>query len=229
MGLCVVFADFHLFPQAAMCYVHVAALVAEYLHRKSKALRSSTHHIKIARPQKQCFYISLWVCWFIKQNSVIVELFKPYFKKKKGPSKQPFSLALHYLYLQQLCLNQTWPHADIIDIYQQQSFFFFFNLMLSLVSDNEINKCEFLRNVNGQTLIGDVWLKPNADLSQSVWHLSVHCLCWLLVVTRCQTFPHKQVYTFIFSLFLTHYVRLPFLPCLFCSTVRVVPQRPRSF
>lgn len=25
-------------PQAAMCYVHVAALVAEYLHRKSKAL-----------------------------------------------------------------------------------------------------------------------------------------------------------------------------------------------
>lgn len=30
-------------PQAAMCYVHVAALVAEYLHRKSKACRPSTN------------------------------------------------------------------------------------------------------------------------------------------------------------------------------------------
>lgn len=27
-------------PQAAMCYVHVAALVAEYLHRKSKSTPS---------------------------------------------------------------------------------------------------------------------------------------------------------------------------------------------
>ena len=33
------FFFFFFVPQAAMCYVHVAALVAEYLHRKSK----STH------------------------------------------------------------------------------------------------------------------------------------------------------------------------------------------
>lgn len=29
--------------QAAMCYVHVAALVAEFLHRKSKCLLSGRH------------------------------------------------------------------------------------------------------------------------------------------------------------------------------------------
>lgn len=28
-------------PQAAMCYVHVAALIAEYLHRKSKPVADS--------------------------------------------------------------------------------------------------------------------------------------------------------------------------------------------
>lgn len=34
---------FFLSPQAAMCYVHVAALVAEYLNRKSKVPHPSIH------------------------------------------------------------------------------------------------------------------------------------------------------------------------------------------
>lgn len=45
-----------LFPQAAMCYVHVAALVAEYLHRKSKfKLKFKTlSPIPVTRHQTVC-------------------------------------------------------------------------------------------------------------------------------------------------------------------------------
>lgn len=42
-SVCSVHDGLFLSPQAAMCYVHVAALVAEYLNRKSKVPRASVH------------------------------------------------------------------------------------------------------------------------------------------------------------------------------------------
>uniref|UniRef100_A0A8C2ZAR9 Dedicator of cytokinesis 11 n=1 Tax=Cyclopterus lumpus TaxID=8103 RepID=A0A8C2ZAR9_CYCLU len=49
--------------EAAMCYVHVAALVAEYLHRKSKALCTSTLHTHM---HKQCLYLHFGLAAFKK-------------------------------------------------------------------------------------------------------------------------------------------------------------------
>lgn len=50
-------------PQAAMCYVHVAALIAEYLHRKSKSTRSS-----IQRLVSFLFAVLFTVKWFKYQS-----------------------------------------------------------------------------------------------------------------------------------------------------------------
>lgn len=58
-------------PQAAMCYVHVAALVAEYLHRKSKKVDppACTHPPSVALQQERWWWwwggvIGFYACNF---------------------------------------------------------------------------------------------------------------------------------------------------------------------
>lgn len=58
-------------PQAAMCYVHVAALVAEYLHRKSKALETLTCAHTHTNSKNALPPFTAYTCTFVIEHQAV--------------------------------------------------------------------------------------------------------------------------------------------------------------